>query len=1489
MRRALSAAALVAAVASSDRPAGAWEVGFERCPELWNCAYDYEHRAIARAALQAVGADAFADDDSRGADPLCRNCPSPPCTSLQRGNRDVSGSQTCSYDSRITSRTPDGGFCVTDLNSWFIPRDDPFHDRGLPADHLSSPLEERYLPESDHAAEAPDLLYSVYDFIGKASHCVPLPELDRTAPRGATQFSSCHSFVGGWLGMLNSNHFSPQNFYSWQRYHRIARRLAGRAAALREALEGDYSAMPTEPRYRPELRTFVEEAEREALFYEGAAQHFLGDRWSSGHMWERWGFPDSGVRDFGPVAYCPSFVVVDGVPSSPECNFQRRLLNLAAITGLMFHGAQGLAQVPSMQCAPEVEVELPFGRRGTPTLTQLLALYFATTGSIPFLSLPDIALVGPLTARGLRPAQAVLLTDGGSPTPFNMVGDYRYLNLDAGAWNPRNQDPRCLEARFNSVWRVPDGSALPLGTERQRGLLRECTQRSYVEVLRALGPNGSSFGVLPVRADGPTPPRSIDDVNDACWSAWSTNASMRRTFNSIFGEDPETFIDVLGRAVPTLSSGQLDDNFRAALIRLSMVVALEPPDGDNGTSLARGGLGPQLNFPTNRFTPRAPRHFEEEDLDALPAFVDPATFRDFPGRDRRTIFGYFHRAHMDYWCGRADFDDTVATTDFDRPHLNADNSFNLHHLRRPSRLGLDALGRPRVPTTEEREVINDEVHVCEIMASRLFRHVSQVDPTDLEVIENHERPPCETLADPARPFPEARLSPILRRFRAEPLNPRNAPYYIPRQYAPHDVATTPYDDATSPDHVATHFLRTVVNWCERVPFIDVQQRGRGRDAVFFARPGVLGATTPPAAVPGARFLITGRDFGDQGTVELIPTASCMGCAPLPCAVPPRGWEDRRVEFIVNPAAVQGGRYYLKVTNTTDPAHPRSSERYAELEIGGPCSPGDRCGFSLAAGHFVPPRGRMTCATTGPRDLAVGAPGARGQAGLIYLLPADRELDVPAIPIDSSLGVTPNNFGTSLAAGDLDGDGCDDLLVGTPGLPTTSGRAEVLWGGPAFGRTVPTGGARTLLGRGTEPGRGVGEEFGAAVALADVDGDGDKDVLVTAANSPDTRLAPTRRGRVYLFLNNGGRSLGVGGAASSLNVLCPVSDGTLRACPSPSRWGQSLVGARVCSSSTSTTCARHDVLVSSAPFAGAVRWFPRGGPSLQNTFEPGVGALDRAMSAMDEQTGQGLAAGDLDDDGFNDLFVGITRNTAAPAGSVGRLLRMGGQATAAPPTWTPSSPSASPVSFTGDCCQTGVFRWSSCVPASDGGRCPAVMTPWSPGGSFAFEGPSATRPDQGGTRVGVRSSTQFGFSLAVSPFRPDPLDPPGEPATGFLVVGDPLARAPSALLPGAAPGPASGVAWLLHYNRDCNDQGFRHTLLHPLVEPLPPAGARDPRGTDRFGHAVLIANIETDRVPQVIVGAPGYNSFGGAVWVCPNPEHESCTPTECAFLPLASVR
>ncbi len=171
---------------------------------------------------------------------------------------------------------------------------------------------------------------------------------------------------------------------------------------------------------------------------------------------------------------------------------------------------------------------------------------------------------------------------------------------------------------------------------------------------------------------------------------------------------------------------------------------------------------------------------------------------------------------------------------------------------------------------------------------------------------------------------------------------------------------------------------------------------------------------------------------------------------------------------------------------------------------------------------------------GKTDLLVGAPhadgpnGTRPDAGEAYVLygPLSGNIDLsnrePDVRILGAL--SGDNLGGGVAAGDLNGDGIDDIIVGAPlsnglkDIRTDMGEAYVVFGSSHIASTIDTASVQQdfdLL-----PAEGF-SHLGLTFAVGDVNGDGIADLIAGApyaGRQPDTPpgSARTTVGEVYVI-------------------------------------------------------------------------------------------------------------------------------------------------------------------------------------------------------------------------------------------------------------------------------------------------------------------------------------------------------------------------------------
>lgn len=188
--------------------------------------------------------------------------------------------------------------------------------------------------------------------------------------------------------------------------------------------------------------------------------------------------------------------------------------------------------------------------------------------------------------------------------------------------------------------------------------------------------------------------------------------------------------------------------------------------------------------------------------------------------------------------------------------------------------------------------------------------------------------------------------------------------------------------------------------------------------------------------------------------------------------------------------------------------------------------GDQFGARLAAGDFD---------ADGADDLAVGIPGREisghpdaGRVLVVQGLQSDGLVAAGAFALSQASAQIPgapgdgDAFGSSLAAGDVDGDGVADLAIGSPGEGIANpegggisnvGIVHVLRGAQEDG--LPGGGVAIRIDR-TDLGAPAGfERFGHAIALADFDGDGADELVVGAPGISDSGVAQS--GLAFVFV------------------------------------------------------------------------------------------------------------------------------------------------------------------------------------------------------------------------------------------------------------------------------------------------------------------------------------------------------------------------------------
>jgi len=233
------------------------------------------------------------------------------------------------------------------------------------------------------------------------------------------------------------------------------------------------------------------------------------------------------------------------------------------------------------------------------------------------------------------------------------------------------------------------------------------------------------------------------------------------------------------------------------------------------------------------------------------------------------------------------------------------------------------------------------------------------------------------------------------------------------------------------------------------------------------------------------------------------------------------------------------------------------------------------------------------------------------------------------------------LGTSVAsAGDVNGDGYDDVIVGAPGYDagdTNEGAAFLFHGGPSIGGTPLN--ADTQL-----EGDQASANFGSQVASAgDVNGDGYDDVIVTAF-AYDNGLGS--QGSAFVFLG-GPSGIADAGAASADTVLeaDSLSSAASAGDVNGDGYADVVVGASFYANGESSE--------------GGAFIFHGGPGGVANATQDTADTVLQSDQA-DARMGISVAsAGDVNGDGYADVVVGAWRYTAGEANEGAAFIYEGG--------------------------------------------------------------------------------------------------------------------------------------------------------------------------------------------------------------------------------------
>jgi hypothetical protein len=291
------------------------------------------------------------------------------------------------------------------------------------------------------------------------------------------------------------------------------------------------------------------------------------------------------------------------------------------------------------------------------------------------------------------------------------------------------------------------------------------------------------------------------------------------------------------------------------------------------------------------------------------------------------------------------------------------------------------------------------------------------------------------------------------------------------------------------------------------------------------------------------------------------------------------------------------------------------------------------------------------------DLAIGAPFQNaigiddcGGVWLLYGGPGGLAQGTGSLLLgthqggpNSDVSESDDYFGRSLANGDFNDDGYDDIAVGVPGEDIGSiedaGAVQILFGDPVYGHRLFDDQFWHQNSPDTQGGAEPADEFGRALAAADFNGDGVDDLAV-GIPFEDLGTAVIVAGAVHVLYGTGP----VGLTATGDQIWTQNSHGILDNAEDFDRFGWAVAASDHDGDGADDLA----VGVSSEEIAGAA------GAGAVNVIRGSVGGLSAAGNQFWHQSipgthggaepgdrfGWALAACDFDGSGHADLAVGI---------------------------------------------------------------------------------------------------------------------------------------------------------------------------------------------------------------------------------------------------------
>jgi hypothetical protein len=455
--------------------------------------------------------------------------------------------------------------------------------------------------------------------------------------------------------------------------------------------------------------------------------------------------------------------------------------------------------------------------------------------------------------------------------------------------------------------------------------------------------------------------------------------------------------------------------------------------------------------------------------------------------------------------------------------------------------------------------------------------------------------------------------------------------------------------------------------------------------------------------------------------------------------------------------------------------------------------------------------------------------------------------------------------TKADVSDFDGDGYADLAIAAPGETvgdvTRAGLVSVLYSSKT-GPVASSNDSWDRASEGIEGGPHIDASLGVALVSGDFDDDGYDDLAVGAPG--DTVGGHKEAGSVTVI---GGSEHGLGGGSDRLltqNVAGIDGDAELG-----DHLGAALASADFDDDGfDDLAIGSPDEKLDDKPDAGSV--------TVLYGSEDGLRADDSQVLSQatagvfgdvesDDRFGNALASGDVDDDGFGDLAIGVPGESIGSKGSTGAVVVLLGTSRGLRPTFA-SQPFSQGVSgvpggaesgdrfgealATGDIDEDGyddVVIGAPGESVGDGTDAGAITVLFGADAGVQTKHAQVISQASKGVPSEAESDDAFGRSIATGDIDGD--------GAAEVVVGAPGE--------GAGPIGGAGSATVLRGSKDgLSTSGVR--LLYQGKDGIP----GNPGTDEFFGNGVRVIDTNDDDRAEVIVGAPGEdvgpNTDGGTV-------------------------